>query len=115
VPTMVIFAAIVLLYIILGMFLDIISAVILTIPITYPLALSLGFDPLWFGVILVILIEMGLVTPPVGLDVFILSGAVDVPLFTIFRGVLPFLIAMIVCILILYFVPQIALWLPSMM
>ena len=115
VPTIVIFAAIVLLYIILGMFLDIISAVILTIPIMYPLALSLGFDPLWYGVITVILIQMGLVTPPVGLDVFILSGAVDVPLFTIFRGVFPFIIAMIVCIIILYFVPQIALFLPGTM
>ena len=115
VPTVVIFAAIVLLYIILGMFLDIISAVILTIPIMYPLALSLGFDPLWYGVITVILIEMGLVTPPVGLDVFILSGAVDVPLFTIFRGVLPFLVAEIICIIILYFVPQIALFLPGTM
>ena len=115
VPTIVIFGAIVLLYIILGMFLDIISAVILTIPIMYPLALSLGFDPIWYGVITVILIEMGLVTPPVGLDVFILSGAVDVPLFTIFRGVLPFVIAELVCIIILYFVPQIALFLPGTM
>ena len=115
VPTIVIFAAIVLLYVILGMFLDIISAVILTIPIMYPLALSLGFDPLWYGVITVILIQMGLVTPPVGLDVFILSGAVDVPLFTIFRGVFPFIIAMIVCIIILYFAPQIALFIPSTM
>ena len=115
VPPMVIFAAIVLLYIILGMFLDIISAVILTIPIIYPLVLSLGFDPIWFGVIVVIVIEMGLVTPPVGLDVFILSGAVDVPLFTIFRGVLPFLVAMIICIVLLIAFPQIALWLPGTM
>lgn len=115
VPPMVIFAAIVILYIILGMFLDIISAVILTIPIIYPLSLSLGFDPLWFGVVLVILIEMGLVTPPVGLDVFILSGAIDVPLFTIFRGVLPFLVAMIICIVLLAVFPQIALWLPGTM
>ena len=115
VPTMVIFAAIVILYIILGMFLDIISAVILTIPIIYPLSLSLGFDPIWFGVVLVILIEMGLVTPPVGLDVFILSGAIDVPLFTIFRGVLPFLVAMIICIILLAAFPQIALFIPSTM
>lgn len=115
VPPMAIFAAIVILYIILGMFLDIISAVILTIPIIYPLILGLGFDPIWFGVIVVIVIEMGLVTPPVGLDVFILSGAIDVPLFTIFRGVLPFLVAMIICIVLLAIFPQIALWLPGTM
>jgi tripartite ATP-independent transporter DctM subunit len=115
VPTIVIFAAIVLLYVILGMFLDIISAVILTLPIMLPVAQNLGWDPIWFGVVLVILIEMGLVTPPVGLDVFILSGAVDVPLFTIFKGVLPFLIAELVCITMLYFVKDIALWLPGTM
>ena len=115
VPPMVIFAAIVLLYVILGMFLDVISAVILTIPVIYPLAMSLGFDPLWFGVILVILIEMGLVTPPVGLDVYILSGAIDVPLFTIFKGVLPFLVAMIIGIILLAIFPEIATWLPSTM
>lgn len=115
VPPMLIFAAIVLLYVILGMFLDVISAVILTIPIIYPLAINLGFDPLWFGVILVILIEMGLVTPPVGLDVYILSGAIDVPLFTIFKGVVPFLIAMIICIVLLAAFPEIATWLPTTM
>lgn len=111
----VIFAGIILLYIVLGMFLDIFSAVIMTIPVIFPLVVTLGFDPLWFGVIVVIVCEMGLVTPPVGLDVFVLSGAIDVPLFTIFRGVGPFLVAMIVCILILCIFPQIALFLPSTM
>lgn len=111
----VVFAGIILLYIILGMFLDIFSAVIMTIPVIFPLVNALGFDPLWFGVIVVIVCEMGLVTPPVGLDVFVLSGAIDVPLFTIFRGVAPFLAAMIICILLLSFFPQIALFLPSTM
>ena len=115
VPTMAIFAAIVVLYIILGMFLDIVSAVILTIPVIYPMAISLGFDPIWFGVVVVIVIEMGLVTPPVGMDVFILSGAIDMPLFTIFRGVLPFLVAMIVGIILIAAFPQIALFLPNTM
>jgi len=115
VSPMVIFAGIVVLYIILGMFLDIISAVILTIPVVYPLILALGFDPIWFGVVITILIEMGLVTPPVGLDAFILSGAIDVPLSTIFRSVVPFLIAEIVCIVLLVIFPQIALFLPSTM
>jgi tripartite ATP-independent transporter DctM subunit len=114
-PRMAIFAGIMLLYVILGMFLDIFSAVIITIPVIFPLIVALGFDPIWFGVVLVIVIEMGLVTPPVGLDVFILSGAIDVPLFTIFRGVLPFLLAMIVGIILLAVFPQIALFLPSTM
>jgi TRAP-type C4-dicarboxylate transport system permease large subunit len=115
VPRMVIFAGLVILYILLGMFLDIISAVILTIPVVFPMVIALGFDPIWFGVIITILIEMGLVTPPVGLDAFVLSGAIGVPLSTIFRGIVPFVIMELVCIVILTIFPQIALWLPSTM
>jgi tripartite ATP-independent transporter DctM subunit len=115
VPRMVIFAGLVILYILLGMFLDIISAVILTIPVVFPMVIALGFDPIWFGVIITILVEMGLVTPPVGLDAFVLSGAIGVPLSTIFRGVVPFVIMELVCIVVLTIFPQIALWLPSTM
>jgi C4-dicarboxylate transporter DctM subunit len=115
VPPMVIFAAIMLLYIILGMFLDIMSAVILTIPVLFPVVIFLGFDPIWYGVILVILIEMGLVTPPVGMDAFVLSGVTGMPLSSIFQGVAPFLLAAIVCIILLTIFPQIALFLPSTM
>lgn len=112
---LIIFAGIIGMYIILGMFLDIFSAVIMTIPVIYPLVVSLGFDPLWFGVIVVIVCEMGLVTPPVGLDVFVLSGAINVPLNTIFRGVAPYLLAMVICIVLLVLFPQIVLFLPSTM
>jgi tripartite ATP-independent transporter DctM subunit len=115
VPRMVIFAGLVVVYIILGMFLDIMSCIMLTIPIVYPAILVMGFDPIWFGVMLVILIEMGLVTPPVGMDVFFLSGVTGIPVGTIFRGVAPFCMAMIVCIVILAAFPQIALLLPTMM
>ena len=114
-PTPAVFAAIVLLYLILGMFLDIFSAVIVTIPVIYPLVLSLGFDPIWFGVIVVIVCEVGLITPPVGMDVFQVSGATGVPTFTIFRGVWPFVVAALVCIIILAIFPQIALFLPGTM
>jgi C4-dicarboxylate transporter DctM subunit len=114
-PTPAVFAAIVLLYLILGMFLDIFSAVIVTIPVIYPLILSLGFDPIWFGVIVVIVCEIGLITPPVGMDVFQVSGATGVPTFTIFRGVWPFVVAALICIVILAIFPQIALFLPSTM
>jgi tripartite ATP-independent transporter DctM subunit len=115
VPPMVIFVGVVVLYIILGMFLDIFSAVILTIPVVYPLVVAMGWNPIWFGVIITILIEMGLVTPPVGMDAFMLAGAVNVPVTTIFRSILPFLIAEVVCIVLLTLFPQIALWLPGTM
>jgi C4-dicarboxylate transporter DctM subunit len=115
VPPMAIFAAIAILYIILGMFLDIVSAVILTIPVLFPVALTVGFDPVWYGVMIVILIEMGLVTPPIGMDAFILSGVTGIPLVRIFRGAVPFLIAVVICIIILAIFPQIALFLPSTM
>jgi TRAP-type C4-dicarboxylate transport system permease large subunit len=97
------------------MFLDIVSAVILTIPVLYPVILTVGFDPIWYGVMVVILIEMGLVTPPVGMDAFILSGVTGIPLATIFRGAVPFLVAVIVCLIILAIFPQIALFLPNTM
>ena len=111
----VVFAGIMLLYIILGMFLEVYSAVTFTIPIIYPIIVALGFDPIWFGVIIVLVIEMGLITPPVGMNVFILSGMSDIPLHVIFRGVLPFVIAMIFCVILLVIFPQIALFLPSLM
>jgi TRAP-type C4-dicarboxylate transport system permease large subunit len=111
----VIFAGIILLYILLGMFLEIYSAVTFTIPIIYPVIVALGFDPIWFGVIIVLVIEMGLVTPPVGMNVFILSGMTGIPLETIFRGIVPFFIAMVICVFLLTIFPDIALFLPRTM
>jgi C4-dicarboxylate transporter DctM subunit len=107
----VIFAGIILLYIILGMFLEVYSAVTFTIPIIYPVIIALGFDPIWFGVIFVLVIEMGLITPPVGMNAFILGGMTGIPLHTIFRGIVPFLLAMLVCIFLLTIFPEIALFL----
>ncbi len=114
-PPFAIFAGIILLYIILGMFLDIFSAIVLTIPMIYPLVLKMGYDPIWFGVIMVLVMEMGLITPPVGLNVFALAGVTGIPLHVIFRGVLPFFAAMIICIVLLAVFPKIALFLPSLM
>ena len=111
----VIFTGIIILYIILGMFLEVYSAVTFTIPIIYPVIVALGFDPIWFGVIVVLVIEMGLVTPPVGMNVFILNGITGIPLETIFRGIVPFFIAMIVCVILLSVFPEIALFLPRTM
>ena len=114
-PTYAIFAGIILLYILLGMFLDVFAAVVLTIPVIYPLVVAMGFDPIWFGVVIVLILEMGLITPPVGLNVFALAGVTGIPLHTIFRGVLPFVVAMIICVILLVVFPQIALFIPSKM
>lgn len=103
-------------YVVLGMFLDGLSMLVVTIPIVFPVIVQYGFDPIWFGVVAVIVIEMGMITPPVGLNVFVVRGvAPDVPMATIFRGVLPFLAAMFVCLLLLILFPQIALLIPEAM
>lgn len=107
---------IILAYILLGMFMDGLSMLVITVPIVFPVIVALGFDPIWFGVVAVIVIEMGMITPPVGLNVFVVrSVAGDVPLTTIFRGVFPFLIAMIVALLLIIAFPGIALLLPNTM
>lgn len=103
-------------YIILGMFLDGLAMLVVTMPVVYPIVTGLGFDPIWFGVIVVVVIEMGLITPPVGINVFVVKGvARGVPMATIFRGVLPFWFAMAVCLLLLVLFPQVALYLPEKM
>jgi len=103
-------------YIILGMFFDGLAMLVVTMPVVYPIVTGLGFDPIWFGVVVVVVIEMGLITPPVGINVFVVKGvAKDVPMATIFRGVLPFWFAMAVCLGLLIVFPQIALFLPNQM
>jgi TRAP-type C4-dicarboxylate transport system permease large subunit len=89
---------------------------VLTMPVIFPVVKALGFDPIWFGVICVIMMEAGLITPPVGLNVYTLAGVVkDVPMQAIFRGAMPFLISMIVVVILITIFPKIALFLPSMM
>ncbi|MCI5076125.1 TRAP transporter large permease [Oricola sp.] len=103
-------------YLVLGMFMDGLAMLVVTIPIFFPIVTALGFDPIWFGVIAVIVIEMGMITPPVGLNVFVVkSVAGDVPMSTIFRGVLPFWFAMAVCLLLIVIFPSIALLIPEAM
>ncbi|MFC1845994.1 TRAP transporter large permease [Chloroflexota bacterium] len=110
---MFVLAVILIVYIILGFIMDIFAAILVTLPIFYPLMMALGFDSLWFGVQVVIMICIGSVTPPVGLLVFAVKGmARDVPLFTIFRGTIPFITAMIFCDIILIAFPQISLIIP---
>lgn len=103
-------------YIILGMFFDGLAMLVVTMPVVYPIVTGLGFDPIWFGVVVVVVIEMGLITPPVGINVFVVKGvAKDVPMATIFRGVLPFWFAMAACLGLLILFPQLALFLPEQM
>ena len=99
-------------YVVLGMFLDSISMLVLTLPVVFPLAKSLGFDPVWFGIILVIMAEVGLITPPVGMNLFVLQGiSRGVTIRTIALGALPFIAAMFVTVALLCVFPEIALWL----
>ncbi|MEM9047225.1 MAG: TRAP transporter large permease [Pseudomonadota bacterium] len=103
-------------YIVLGMFMDGLSMLVISIPIVFPVVTGLGFDPIWFGVVAVIVIEMGMITPPVGLNVFVVRAvAGDVPLTTLFRGVTPFLFAMIAGLMLIILLPEIALFLPNTM
>jgi tripartite ATP-independent transporter DctM subunit len=109
-------AAILLFYVVIGMFMNALPALVLTVPLFFPIAMSAGFDPIWFGVIVVIMVELGVVTPPIGVNVFaIASLAKDVSMYDIFRGVFPFWIAFVVLIALIVLFPQISLFLPSLM
>ena len=116
VPPLAIIFAILFIYLLLGCIMDSLPMILLTVPIFFPLILEMGFDPIWFGILMVRVVEIGLITPPIGLNVFVISGvAQDVPLYDIFRGIVPFLGADIVCISLLVLFPQISLFLPNTM
>ena len=115
-PTLAVLVIILVAYIILGMFLEGFAILVLTVPIVLPIMMALNFDPIWFGIFMVIVLEMGLISPPVGVNVFVVKGvAEDVPMVQIFAGILPFWVAMIVCVALLIAFPQIALILPNTM
>ncbi|MGB7243454.1 MAG: TRAP transporter large permease, partial [Sulfitobacter sp.] len=111
-----IMATIGLIYILLGMFIDPISMMLMTLPITYPIVIALGFDPIWFGIALVLLIEVGMITPPVGIILFVLRGiSGDVGMKQIVIGVLPFVAVILLNVILIYFYPSIVTWLPALM
>ena len=115
VAPMVVMAVIILFYFIGGFFMEVLTLIILTVSIFFPIVMNLGFDPIWFGVIIVLVGEMGTITPPVGVNVFVIKGvAPDIPIETIFKGILPFVGALIVCTIILVIFPQIATFLPNL-
>ena len=112
----VILAIILIFYLFLGAVMDSLAMMLLTVPIFFPLILELGFDPVWFGILIVRVCEIGLITPPVGLNVYIIRGvAKDVPMQTIFSGIAPFLVADVLHVILLVAFPQITLFLPNLM
>ena len=115
-PPYVVLGGVVLVFIILGCFIEALAMLILVLPIVFPLIVNSGFDPIWFGVIAVIVTQIALITPPVGVNIFVIKGiAKDVPMYTIFRGVTPFLIVMVIFVVILTIFPQIVNFLPNIM
>ena len=101
-------------YVVLGMFVESISMMLMTLPVTFPLVIALGFDPIWFGIFLVIMVEVGLITPPVGMVLFVLKGSAgDVPLKDIAAGALPFVGVILAFVAAMYAFPELIAWLPA--
>ncbi|MGE5147906.1 MAG: TRAP transporter large permease [Candidatus Eiseniibacteriota bacterium] len=116
VAPVVVIAAIVVIYLVLGCALESVSMILLTIPIFFPIVTALHFDPIWFGILVVVVTEISLITPPVGLNIFVISAmAPEIPTTAVIRGLLPFICAEVAVIILLIFVPQLATALPSMM
>jgi len=116
IPAFAILMVIILVYIILGTFMEGFAMMVLTVPIVLPIIMTLGYDPIWFGIVMVIVLEMGLISPPVGLNVFVVKGvAPNVPLSEVYWGILPFWFAMGVCVMLIVAFPDIALFLPNTM
>lgn len=115
-PPLMVIGLLMVFYLILGSLFDTIAAMVLTLPFVYPLVTGLGYDPIWWGVINIVVIELGMITPPIGINVFVLHGmARDLPLNTIFRGVVPFVFADLARLVVLILFPSLSLWLPGVL
>ena len=103
-------------YIVLGCFLEGIGMVLITVPVFQPLVTKFGYDPIWFAIIVVIMVEVGLIHPPVGMNLFVIQAqAPDVKITSIYRGIIPFLIAPLILIVLMFLFPGLALWLPKVL
>jgi tripartite ATP-independent transporter DctM subunit len=102
-------------YLVLGCLVDALSLMLLTLPVVFPVMMAAGYDPLWFGIVLVILLEVGLITPPVGMNLFVIQGLAKTSLGNVGWGSLPYVLLMLLGVLLLTIFPQIALWLPGKM
>jgi len=112
----IILGVIIVLYLFISTSVGVLPTIVITVPIFFPVIVALGFHPIWFGIIIVRMCEIGQITPPVGINVYIMKGIVkDIPMSTIFRGIFPFLIADIFHVALLVAVPQISLFLPGLM
>jgi len=114
-PMPVLMLALAILYIVLGMLIPEIPMIILTVPILYPALMAVGFDPIWLGIYVVLMMALGAITPPIGMVVFIVSGLSGVPVPKLFRAVAPFIIADLIVILLICIFPAMATWIPSLM
>jgi tripartite ATP-independent transporter DctM subunit len=115
-PPLAVVGAMMLVYVLLGTIMEELSMVLLTIPVFFPIVTGLGFDPVWFGVLIVLVVQIGLISPPVGMNLFVLGALLkDVPLSPIFRGVWLFVLALCVALVVVLEVQPLALWLPSFM
>jgi len=114
-PKYLILTIVIVAYIVMGMFFDIFSMLILTVPLVFPMVMALGFDPIWYGVIMVKVAEIGCITPPFGINLFGLSAAVDAPMGVMYKSIYPFFFAQIINVLILIAFPTICTFLPSLM
>jgi tripartite ATP-independent transporter DctM subunit len=116
VPPIVVMICILLFYVLLGMFMDAIGMLLLTLPVVYPAVIALGYDPIWFGIVVVKMAEICLITPPIGLNCFVVNGVrPDIPLTTVFRGIMPFFVADVLTVGLFLAFPQIILWVPQLM
>lgn len=115
IPSALIMAIIIATLLVMGMFMDQLAILSLAMPLAFPTAMALGYDPVWFGIVVTKTVEIGLLTPPLGLNVYVAAAQTRVPLGEIFKGVVPFLLMEMVVLLLLLFFPQITLWLPSLM
>lgn len=115
-PPFAVMSLIVASYIVMGCFLEGLGMVLITVPVFLPIVTGLGYDPIWFGVLVTVLVELGLITPPVGMNLFIIKAQVPgLSLSSLYRGIVPFLIAPTIVVIVLFALPQIALWLPAVL
>ncbi len=115
VSPMVVMLLIIILYVILGCILESLSMILLTIPVLFPLVIGLGFDAVWFGILIVVLVEVSMITPPIGMNLFVIQAMSGAPTMTMYRGVAPFIVADIVRIAFIVLLPAFVLFLPSRM
>lgn len=115
-PPLAVLAAVLVFYLVLGCFMDSLSMILLTVPFVFPVVTAQGYDPVWFGIVLVTVVELGLITPPIGMNLFVIQGTTpDLSLGTMVRGILPFILADVVRIAVLIAFPALSLWLPDVL